>query len=148
MCLGVDFFGFILFWGCCTFWICRFVSLPTFKKLPDTISLISLSAPFCFYLFSEYVEKNVRFLMVVLQAPGALFISALVNFPSVVQIVWISLSCPKFTDSYLLSFLLYDYFVVAVIVCFMYTISMWFFFITLTSLTSFFFFFHRFLENL
>lgn len=63
------------FLSCWALWICRFVLFSIFRKLSAIISLISLSALFCFYLFSEYVEMNVRFLIDVPQVSGAPFIS-------------------------------------------------------------------------
>lgn len=80
---------------CWIFWICAFVSFPTFREFSAITFLGSLSAPFLSPFFMEMWWDECWIFIVISQVTGALLIFFSVCILSIAQIIWILLVSPE-----------------------------------------------------
>lgn len=138
MCLGVDFSGFTLFWDAEHYELAGLCCFPHWRSFQPLFhrSIFQLRSASNFFL--NMLRWMLDFLLMSCRSLGLCSFLFQLIFSLLSRLHafhWVVL---KFTDSYLLSFLLCDFFS-PVILFFIYTISIWFFFITSTSLIGFFF---------
>lgn len=80
---------------CWIFWICAFVSFPTFREFSAITFLGSLSAPFLSPFFMEMWWDECWIFIIISQVTGALLIFFSVCILSIAQIIWILLVSPE-----------------------------------------------------